>query len=209
MTNIEERRKNTTINLQAKKHKVREAVAKRGFIQKDKTNEHSSYKYFSEAGYKKLFVDLFAEHGIELKVTVLSVQEFVGTGKMPFGRRTELEFKLICVDTGESEESVFMGEGVDSGDKAIYKAYTGAIKYFLATTFTVPTGDDPETVTQDEEKDNATSEQMDFILSFYDTPEKVAKLLKMIKLNNLNEMTSPIASVVVQKIQEYQASKKQ
>lgn len=37
-----------------------------------------------------------------------------------------------------------IGEGMDTGDKAIYKAITGAQKYVLMKTFLIPTGDDPE-----------------------------------------------------------------
>ena len=37
-----------------------------------------------------------------------------------------------------------IGTGADSGDKAPYKATTGAIKYALLTAFLIPTGDDPE-----------------------------------------------------------------
>ena len=41
---------------------------------------------------------------------------------------------------------------LDKGDKAGYKANTGAIKYYLANTFMVATGDDPETETPEGEK---------------------------------------------------------
>jgi hypothetical protein len=37
-----------------------------------------------------------------------------------------------------------VGEGQDAGDKAVYKAMTGALKYCLLKTFLIPTGDDPE-----------------------------------------------------------------
>lgn len=47
-------------------------------------------------------------------------------------------------ETGESLSLPWMGAGEDSGDKSIYKAMTGAIKYALMKTFLIPTGDDPE-----------------------------------------------------------------
>lgn len=57
----------------------------------------------------------------------------------------------VCViykitDGKEIYESEFYGEGQDRGDKAIYKAYTGAHKYFLLRTFNLSTGEslDPE-----------------------------------------------------------------
>lgn len=48
---------------------------------------------------------------------------------------------------GESEEyiqSMWAGVGEDKGDKGLYKALTGGLKYFLLKTFLMPTGDDPE-----------------------------------------------------------------
>ena len=55
-----------------------------------------------------------------------------------------IEFILTDVETGYSIRSTHSGIGFDKGDKALYKAKTGAIKYFFATTFLVATKDDPE-----------------------------------------------------------------
>lgn len=66
-----------------------------------------------------------------------------------------LEFIAHDGDTGESLPlGVGLGEAADSGDKAVYKAMTGAAKYGLLKAFLVPTMDDPES---DEEVDRATS----------------------------------------------------
>jgi hypothetical protein len=51
---------------------------------------------------------------------------------------------LTDVETGYSETKLFKAEGQDKGDKGYYKAFTGAVKYFLMKTFLIPTGDDPE-----------------------------------------------------------------
>lgn len=48
-------------------------------------------------------------------------------------------------DTGEVLDlAATVGEGQDAGDKAVYKALTGALKYALLKAFLIPTGDDPE-----------------------------------------------------------------
>lgn len=47
-------------------------------------------------------------------------------------------------ETGESLECTSAGQGTDKGDKGIYKAITGATKYFISKNFLIPTGDDPE-----------------------------------------------------------------
>ncbi len=51
---------------------------------------------------------------------------------------------LLDVDSGESHVSTAYGQGQDKGDKGVYKAATGAEKYFLLKTFLIATGDDAE-----------------------------------------------------------------
>ena len=53
---------------------------------------------------------------------------------------------------GQTEEADGYGEGVDSGDKAPYKAITGGRKYALASLLGLATSDDPE-------RDQVTPEQ--------------------------------------------------
>lgn len=45
-----------------------------------------------------------------------------------------------------------IGEGLDNGDKAAYKAATGALKYALRQAFLIETGDDPDKERVEEEK---------------------------------------------------------
>jgi hypothetical protein len=56
------------------------------------------------------------------------------------------------VDTAEEITVKVAGEGLDAGDKAPYKAMTGALKYALLQSFLLATGDDPE-----EERTNSTN----------------------------------------------------
>ena len=130
--------------LNQKKNEVRKKLAEKGVLQKKGKNDHSGYKYFSESQYKQLFTELFSECGLELKVSEVDYMPYEASGKMNIGRIVKLEFCLIDTETGFFENSVISGEGLDSGDKAGYKAYTGALKYYLADTFMVATGDDPE-----------------------------------------------------------------
>lgn len=130
--------------LQKKKNDLRKDLKAKGVLKKGATNDYDHYSYFSEAQYKELFTELFSEHGLELKFTELDYQTFTGTEKMANGRMPRLEFSLLDVDTGFYESTVITGEGIDKGDKAGYKAYTGALKYYLANTFMVATGDDAE-----------------------------------------------------------------
>ncbi len=48
-------------------------------------------------------------------------------------------------DDGDAQVSVSAyGDSEDTGDKGLYKAVTGAYKYFLLKNFMMPTGEDPE-----------------------------------------------------------------
>lgn len=130
--------------LQQKKNAVRKELKARGVLKREAVNQYDKYKYFSEAQYKELFTGLFADHNLELKFDEVDYQTFEGPEKQANGRMPRLTFSLIDVDTGFSEDTTITGEGIDKGDKAGYKAYTGALKYYLANTFMVATGDDPE-----------------------------------------------------------------
>ena len=130
--------------LQKKKNALRKKLKEKGVLKKEARNEYDKYNYFSEAQYKELFTELFSETGLELSFTELEYNTFEGSEKQANGRAPRLKFILTDIDTGFSEESVVTGEGIDKGDKAGYKAYTGALKYYLANTFMVATGDDPE-----------------------------------------------------------------
>lgn len=135
--------------LQQKKREVRKVLKSRGVLKREGDNKFDKYKYFSEAQYKLLFTELFSEYGLEMKFNEESYESFEGSEKQANGRMAKITFSLIDTDTGFAEDSTITAEGIDKGDKAGYKAYTGALKYWLADTFMVATGDDPETESPD------------------------------------------------------------
>ena len=131
--------------LQKKKNALRKSLNQKGILKREGQNTFDHYSYYSEAQYKKLFTELFSQAGLELKFNEVSYDTFEGAEKAQNGRLPKIEFTLFDTDTGFFEVTTITGEGMDRGDKAGYKAYTGALKYFLADTFLVATGDDPET----------------------------------------------------------------
>ena len=135
--------------LQQKKNAVRKILKQRGILQRMGDNKFDHYKYFSEAQYKLLFTELFSDNGLEMKFSECTYESFEGSEKQANGRMVRITFSLIDTDTGFFEDSEITAEGIDKGDKAGYKAYTGALKYWLADTFMVATGDDPETESPD------------------------------------------------------------
>lgn len=148
--------------LQKKKNALRKILKEKGVLKKGATNDYDKYSYFSEAQYKELFTELFSDCGLELKFNELEYETFEGSEKQANGRMPKLEFRLFDIDTGFYEETTITGEGIDKGDKAGYKAYTGALKYYLADTFMVATGDDPEKESPENKMNNKTNKRKKF-----------------------------------------------
>lgn len=187
--------------LQTKKNLLRKALFKKGVVARDRTNEFDRYKYFSEAGYKKLFTELFSNAGLELTTTIDEVERFTVDGKQNNGRRVKVIFTLSDVETGFAETSTFYGEGFDKGDKGLYKAYTGALKYYLANTFMVATGDDPEVESpegveketyKNPEVEQGTYRRLidDYFIAF---PEQLDTFFKKYKITYLDELDSKVS----------------
>lgn len=197
------------MGLQAKKNVMRKAIAERGVLQRGGTNEYDKYKYFTEAQYKQLFTSLASEAGVELTATTVNVEHFQGSEKMPYGRRVTVDFVLKDTATDETETSRFVGEALDKGDKAIYKAYTGAFKYFLAVVFAVATGDDPETSGAEQEPEPyITQKQIGILTAMYGGQDN-PKLLKLLASNNITELKKMPFNVAVDLIEKLEKAQRE
>lgn len=199
--------------LQQKKNALRKELKEKGILKKDKTNEFDHYSYFSEAGYKDLFTDLFSRHGLEIKFNEIEYGLFeTNSDKQPNGRLPKLTFRLFDIETGFYEDTTITGEGIDKGDKAGYKAYTGALKYYLADTFMVATGDDPETESPEakgnkksagtpskQDGKKASPKQVEILTKNY-TGENLDKLLELNGIDTLEELSMAKASELISKI---------
>lgn len=160
--------------LQQKKSNVRETLKEKGVLQRKGKNDFDKYRYFSEAQYKELFTALLADEGLELSVNVENIQMYEGTAKQPYGRIASIKYTLTDIDTGFYESAVVPGDGMDKGDKGLYKAYTGSLKYYLANTFMVATGDDPEVPDKSVEKKitKAKAKNLGKLISEFGVAEK-------------------------------------
>ena len=174
--------------LQQKKRSLRKDLSERGVLKREGNNAFDKYKYFSEAQYKELFTELLPKHGLELNFDEIEYVTFTVEGKQPNGRMPKLRFYLYDTDTGFYETTTITGEGIDKGDKAGYKAYTGALKYYLADKFMVATGDDPETESPEgrggrpQKKPVRRPEEPDPNSTIADTPSAVKKVKDMISM---------------------------
>lgn len=187
--------------LQQKKNALRKALKEKGILKRAGQNDFDHYKYFSEAQYKELFTELFSQTGLELKFNEVDYLPFDGPEKQANGRMVRLEFDLIDTETGFYETTMITGEGIDKGDKAGYKAYTGAIKYYLADTFLVATGDDPEAESPDEKMNTAkkaTDNQIATIRKII-SETNIPVLLQYYNVEKLEDLTIQQASDCIRK----------
>jgi hypothetical protein len=128
-------------------------------IPKEGFNEKQKYKFVRESDVAEKASALLAAKNIFLHQTVvahdLKPLYVTQSGNTMYLSTVEVAFTWMDGDTGEVlPASLFVGYGADTGDKGIYKAMTGAEKYFLMKTFLISTGDDPEA---DEKVDKAVA----------------------------------------------------
>lgn len=117
-------------------------------VAKDSRNEHHQYDYASWGNVLSTVRGHLDDLGLFLHLSVQDVETITPAGNV----LVTLKYAWVCTTTGERLEGVWAGVGYDkAGDKAIYKAYSGGLKYLILDTFLIPTGDDPEAGPQAEE----------------------------------------------------------
>jgi hypothetical protein len=103
------------------------------------------------------------------------------------------------VDSGEEIVAKVAGQGLDVGDKAPYKAMTGALKYALLQSFLLATGDDPEDERIDarftapcSDRPINTDQVRELEKLISDTGTELERVLAYYKVASLGEMTEPL-----------------
>jgi len=109
-----------------------------GKVSKTGYNSHNKYSYVMEAD----LLDAVRDALIENKVFVFSSVEEVSLEGQMTTVRTKHTF--VDSDSGETHEVFSAGQGKDGQDKGVYKAITGASKYFLLKSFMIAGDEDPE-----------------------------------------------------------------
>ncbi len=131
------------LNLRQKLVEVRRRI---GYVQKRGHNERFNYSYVTAADIAGSVGDILAELGVVVipKLEDISYESAVGRGEATRMARVVMAYTFADVDSGEEIIAKVAGQGLDPGDKAPYKAMTGALKYALLQSFLLATGDDPE-----------------------------------------------------------------
>lgn len=135
--------------------KLIEVMSEIGRIEKRGWNDYHKYAYVMEADLMEAVRDRLALRNVLLIPSLENCQhdETLTTALM--------RFTFVDAESGEKHEVQWAGTGDDKGDKGLYKAYTGAEKYFLMKMFLISTGDDPEADTKTDKRAETRSTQVE------------------------------------------------
>ena len=184
------------LNLRQKLAEVRRRI---GYVQKRGFNERHNYSYVTAADLAGSVGDILAELGVVIVPRLESiVYEPARNGAAEVARAAQvvMAYTFTDVDTGDEITAKVAGQGLDAGDKAPYKAMTGALKYALLQSFLLATGDDPEeerlnhTVASGNGSDRliTVEEARELRALIDDTETELDRVLSYYKVNSLDEM---------------------
>ncbi len=182
------------LNLRQKLAEVRRRI---GYIQKRGFNERNNYSYVTAADLAGAVGDILAELGVVIIPSLESIAYESGRGngaEMARSAQVVMAYTFTDVDTGEAITTKVAGQGLDAGDKAPYKAMTGALKYALLQSFLLATGDDPEDERINHSSGNGpermiTPEEVRQLRVLVDETEtELDRVLSYYKINSLEEM---------------------
>ena len=131
-------------NILAKLHAIQKEVKK---MEKDGHNDFQNYNYLSETQITTKMKEILENNKVVFshssKITnVITYQN--AKRATNFLTNVIINYTFYDIESGEKLRGKASGQGTDSGDKGVYKAITGAIKYIFMKNFLIPTGDDPE-----------------------------------------------------------------
>jgi len=182
------------LNLRQKLAEVRRRI---GYVQKRGFNERNNYSYVTAADLAGAVGDILAELGVVIipRLESISYEPNAG-GRSEVARAAQvvMSYTFTDVDSGDEITTKVAGQGLDAGDKAPYKAMTGALKYALLQSLLLATGDDPEDERISHSSGNGSErlitpeEARQLRLLVDDTETELDRVLSYYKINSLEEM---------------------
>jgi hypothetical protein len=131
--------------------KIAQIAGALGRLQKDRFNNYHGYRYLSMEKLLSRLSPLCVEYGVAIfpRAELVGEDKIERTNKqgnlvLDISSNVSVTYKVVDVETGEHEEIVGIGKGVDASDKSMAKALTGAHKTALMQMFGVSTGDEAE-----------------------------------------------------------------
>ena len=123
--------------------KVVEIMAEIEPLTKDGYNAAHDYKYTYQAQVLDMVRKLLVEKGIAIFPNVVSSEILPDKSRGGMNiTKVIIDYTLVDSESGEFATLRWDGQGADTTDKGIYKAYTGTNKYFMLQTFGIPMIDD-------------------------------------------------------------------
>lgn len=123
------------------------AYAEISGVDKSNLNTQQGYNYASDVDFVNAVRPALIANGLTItphRVQVVATDGYTTSKGTHMLRMVGIwEYRLSHI-SGEEIYLSAIGEGSDSGDKASYKAATGAFKYALRQAFVIATGDDAE-----------------------------------------------------------------
>jgi len=158
--------------------KLADIVAEIDNVDKRGRNEFQKYAYVKAADVAWLVRKALSERNVYLVADVIEIRNYEIPAKEGHMQAVDVKMQFSFFD-GDSPDTLPIvlhsyGTGTDKGDKAVYKAMTGALKYGLRHAFLIPDESDPEA---DTSVDKATAD---------------AKAVGEAKVAKLKEKASPV-----------------
>ena len=116
-------------------------------VQKNGTNEFHKYQYATAADVLEKVNEALCKNKIcsVAKASLISLEHVTNAkGNQEHLATVQMNIRLIDSESGEYIDIAGLGNGQDSGDKAVMKAETASIKYAYMMAFNISTEDDPE-----------------------------------------------------------------
>ena len=106
----------------------------------------TSYKYLPTDKIKANLAPYFHKRGLELQIKFYGLQFLPAVGNMTQHVVLQMDATIIDIESGESMTDIVYGEAADSGDKAIGKAQTYAVKAWASNKCLIADGMDPDEI---------------------------------------------------------------
>lgn len=113
---------------------------KDGFVAFGKSN----FNYLSTDKIKANLAPIFAKHNLDLNIVFREPTKLDAVGAMSQHWMVTLDATIVDLESGESITDTVFGEAADSGDKALGKAMTYAVKAWASQKFLIADGMDPD-----------------------------------------------------------------
>lgn len=119
-----------------------------GTVRKGGKNEFDNYEYIKESDVSQKLQAILVKHNVFIFSSIeesTNKQVTSSAGKPNIFSRVKIKYTFVDADNPDDKFEVYSaGDGMDRGDKAIYKAITGAHKYFMIRNFSLGADDDAE-----------------------------------------------------------------